>query len=85
MIHAKRVWRFAVALEWVDSSCIEVLSRKDIDSRPSRRNVALRLDELAVLWLITPTMNICRSARRHWSHEMLASDRKVLQFQRSVA
>ena len=50
LVQSKRLWRFAAAHEWIDASCIEILSRKDIDARPVRRNVVLRLDELAILW-----------------------------------
>ncbi|WON72876.1 site-specific integrase [Nitrosospira sp. Is2] len=46
---AKRLWRFAKAREWVPVSCVEELSRRDFDSRPKKRDVTLRLDELAVI------------------------------------
>lgn len=33
MTQAKRLWRFAEAREWVAASCIEILTRRDIDAR----------------------------------------------------
>jgi len=58
---AKRLWRFAATHEWIEASCIEILSRKDIDARPVRRNVALRLDELAILWRALADPARCKS------------------------
>jgi hypothetical protein len=34
----------------VAGSCIEKLTRKDFDSKPKRRDVTLRLDEVALVW-----------------------------------
>jgi len=34
LTQAKRLWRFAEAREWVVASCIEKLTRKDINARP---------------------------------------------------
>jgi hypothetical protein len=50
LIQARRLWRFAVTHEWIEASCIEILSRKDMDARPVRNNAVLRLDKLAILW-----------------------------------
>lgn len=50
LIQAKRLWRFAEAREWVAASCIEKLSRKDFDASPNKRDVVLRLDEVAEVW-----------------------------------
>jgi integrase len=50
LTQAKRLWRFAEAREWVAVSCIEALTRRDIDARPVKRDVALRLDEVAEIW-----------------------------------
>lgn len=50
LIQAKRLWRFAEAREWVTASCIEKLSRKDFDASPNKRDVVLRLDEVAEVW-----------------------------------
>jgi integrase len=47
---AKRLWRFAESREWVAESCIERLTRANFDARPNKREVALRLDELAEVW-----------------------------------
>jgi len=47
---AKRLWRFAESREWVEVSCIEMLRRADFDAKPKKREVALRLDELADVW-----------------------------------
>lgn len=52
LTQAKRLWRFAEAREWVATSCIEVLTRKDFDARPVKRDVALRLDELVEVWQV---------------------------------
>lgn len=43
---ANRLWWFAEAREWVAASCIDILTRRDIDARPAKCDVALRLDEL---------------------------------------
>lgn len=61
LVMAKRLWRFAATHEWIEASCIEILSRKDIDARPVRRNVALRLDELAILWRALADPARCKS------------------------
>jgi integrase len=61
LIQSRRLWRFAVTHEWIEASCLEVLSRKDIDARPVRRNVALRPDELAILWRALGEPTCCKS------------------------
>jgi integrase len=50
LVLAKRVWRFAEARGWIETSCIERLSRNDFDARPKKRDVVLGLDEVAELW-----------------------------------
>lgn len=50
LVTAKRLWRYAESRDWVKESCIERLKRSDFDARPRKREVALRLDELAQLW-----------------------------------
>lgn len=50
LTQAKRLWRFAKSREWVSISCVEELTRRDFDAKPKKRDVILRLDELAVIW-----------------------------------
>ena len=50
LIQAKRLWRFAESREWVKTSCIERLTRKDFDARPVKRDTVLRIDEVVELW-----------------------------------
>ena len=52
LTQAKRLWQFAETREWVAASCIEILTRRDIDARPVKRDVALRLDELVQVWKV---------------------------------
>jgi len=61
LVQAKRLWRFAAAREWIDASCIDVLTRADIDARAVRRNVVLRLDEVAELWRALGDPARCKS------------------------
>jgi integrase len=61
LTQAKRLWRFAEAREWVEASCIEKLTRKDFDARPVKRNVTLRLDEVAALWKTLDDHSRCKS------------------------
>ncbi|MBK7663056.1 MAG: site-specific integrase [Sterolibacteriaceae bacterium] len=61
LVQAKRLWRFAEAREWVAVSCIEKLTRKDFDARPAKREVTLRLDELAEIWRVLGDPGRCRS------------------------
>ncbi len=63
LIQAKRLWRFAETREWVASSCVEVLLRKDFDAKPRKREVALRLDELVELWKVLGDSQQCKSDR----------------------
>ena len=50
LTQAKRLWRFAEARDWVSVSCLEKLTRRDVDAKPVKRTVTLRLDELADVW-----------------------------------
>ena len=52
LTQAKRLWRFAKSREWVAASCVEELTRRDFDAKPKKREVTLRLDELAVIWRV---------------------------------
>lgn len=61
LVQAKRLWRFAEAREWVETSCIEKLTRKDFDARPVKRDVTLRLDELAEIWRALHDPQRCKS------------------------
>ena len=49
LTQAKRLWRFVESREWVDASPIEKLNRADFDARPAKRDVVLRIDEVAEL------------------------------------
>jgi integrase len=49
---AKRLWRFAEERGWVEESCIERVTRAAFDARPTKRDVALRMDELAAVWRV---------------------------------
>lgn len=49
LTQSKRLWRFAKSREWVAVSCIEELTRRDFDASPKKRDVTLRLDELAAI------------------------------------
>lgn len=61
LIQAKRLWRFAAERGLIADSPIERLSRATFDARPNRRDVALRLDELAAIWGALGDSSICRS------------------------
>ena len=61
LIQAKRLWRFGESREWVAASCIEKLTRKDFDARPVKREVTLRLDELAEVWRALNDPARCKS------------------------
>jgi integrase len=61
LVQAKRLWRFAEAREWLEASCIEKLTRKDFDARPVKRDVTLRLDELAEVWRALRDPERCKS------------------------
>lgn len=58
---AKRLWRFAAQREWTGASCIEQLTRATFDAKPTKRDVTLRLDELAVIWLTLDNPALCKS------------------------
>jgi integrase len=61
LIAAKRLWRFARVREWVEVSCIEELTRRDFDPQPTRRDVVLRLDELAAMWRVLGDREVCKA------------------------
>lgn len=61
LTQAKRLWRFAESREWVETSCIEKLTRKDFDAKPNKREVTLRLDELAEVWRALDDPARCKS------------------------
>ncbi|MHB1619699.1 MAG: tyrosine-type recombinase/integrase [Sulfuricella sp.] len=61
LTQAKRLWRFAESREWVETSCIEKLTRKDFDAKPNKREVTLRLDELAEVWRTLDDTARCKS------------------------
>lgn len=61
LIQAKRVWRFAVEREFLQESCIESLTRTAFDAKPTKREVALRLDELAAIWRALDDGARCKS------------------------
>jgi len=61
LIQAKRLWRFASAREWVATSCVEELSRRDFDAKPRKRDVTLRFDELAVVWRTLDDPKKCKA------------------------
>lgn len=61
LIQAKRVWRFAKSREWVTFSCVEELTRRDFDAKPIKRDVTLRLDELAVIWRVLENSEHCKA------------------------
>jgi len=61
LIQAKRVWHFAEVREWVAASPIAALSRKDFDAKPVKRDVTLRLEEVAELWRCLDDPIRCKS------------------------
>lgn len=58
---AKRLWRFAAQRELVVESPIEKLTRDAFDAKPNKRDVFLRLDELAVIWRTLDNPELCKS------------------------
>jgi integrase len=58
---AKRLWRFAAEREWTGASCIEQLTRSAFDAKPTKRDVTLRFDELAVVWRTLDNPDQCKS------------------------
>jgi integrase len=61
LTQAKRLWRFAKSRDWVTFSCLEELTRRDFDAKPTKRDVTLRLDELAVVWKTLDNPEQCKS------------------------
>lgn len=61
LIQAKRVWRFAEAREWISTSCIERLTRRDFDAKPVKRSTVLRIDEVVELWRALNDSQRCKS------------------------
>ena len=61
LTQAKRLWRFAKSREWVAASCVEELTRRDFDAKPTKRDVTLRLDELVVIWQTLDNPEQCKS------------------------
>ena len=61
LTQAKRMWRFAVEREWVADSPIEKLTRATFDAKPQKRDVTLRLDELAAVWRVLDNPDLCKS------------------------
>lgn len=61
LIQAKRLWRFAVERELINESCIETLTRSAFDARPTKRDVTLRLDEVATVWRTISNPEMCRA------------------------
>ncbi len=61
LTQAKRLWRFAAEREWLAESPIEKLTRATFDAKPTKRDVTLRLDELAVVWRTLDNPEQCKS------------------------
>ena len=61
LTQAKRLWRFAKSREWIDVSCVDELTRRDFDAKPTKRDVTLRLDELAEVWRLLDDPEQCKS------------------------
>lgn len=61
LTQAKRLWRFAAEREWVADSPIEKLTRAAFDAKPTKRDVTLRLDELAAIWRALGNPEQCKS------------------------
>ena len=61
LTQAKRLWRFAKSREWVAASCVAELTRRDFDAKSTKRDVTLRLDELAVIWRTLDNHEQCKS------------------------
>ena len=61
LTQAKRLWRFAKSREWVAASCVEELTRRDFDAKPTKRDVTLRFDELAAIWRTLDNSEQCKS------------------------
>ena len=63
LTQTKRLWRFAKSREWVADSCVEELTRRDFDAKPTKRDVTLRLDELATVWRSLDNPDHCKADR----------------------
>jgi integrase len=61
LTQAKRLWRFAAEREWIADSPIEKLTRATFDAKPNKRDVTLRLDELAMIWRALDNRELCKS------------------------
>ena len=61
LTQTKRLFRFAQSREWVAASCVEELTRRDFDAKPNKRDVALRLDELVVVWRTLDNPKECKA------------------------
>ncbi len=61
LTQAKRLWRFASEREWIADSPIEKLTRATFDAKPNKRDVTLRLDELAAIWRALDNRELCKS------------------------
>lgn len=62
LITAKRLWRFAAEREWLASaSPIEELTRATFDAKPTKRDVTLRMDELAAIWRALDNPDACKA------------------------
>ncbi len=58
---AKRLWRFAAEREWIGASPIDQLTRAAFDAKPKKRDVTLRMDELAAIWRALDNRELCKS------------------------
>ena len=79
---AKRLWRFAVEREWLADSSIEKLTRATFDAKPRKRDVTLRLDELAAIWRALDNPAQCKSdpvsgVFAHYNHNSYEAQRKA--------
>jgi len=61
LTQTKRLWRFAKSRELIAASCVEELTRRDFDAKPTKRDVTLRLDELAAVWRTLDNPEQCKS------------------------
>ncbi len=61
LTQAKRLWRFAIVREWVATSPIEEITRRDVDAKPGKREMTLRLDELVQLWRVLHDPRRCKA------------------------
>ena len=61
LTHAKRLWRFASERGLLAESPIEKLTRAAFDAKPKKRDVTLRLDELAAIWRALDSPEQCKA------------------------